>query len=150
MEEALFMSNIAKEVDIITKESTLSTTQILQERVQQKSNIHIKYQTEILEAKGEKVLKSLIVKKRETGTEEEIDYQGLFYALGRTPNSSLFKNQLAIDEQGYLLIHGKGETSQKGVFAAGEVCDKIYQQAITSAAQGCQAAFGTIEYLQEI
>ena len=150
MEEALFMSNLAKEVQIITKKTTLTATKTLQERVQKTKNISIKFHTELLEAKGEKVLKSLILKDILTGNEVEEDFQGIFYALGRNPNSSLFSNQIETDNEGYIVIHRKGETSKKGIFAAGEVCDFTYQQAITSAAQWCQAAFGVIEYFQEI
>lgn len=150
MEEALFMSNIADKVDVFVRKNILKATQYLQERVQKNEKIEIHFNSEVIEAQGENILQILKIKNNQTGMIVEESFQGLFYALGRNPNSSLFTNRLQMDENGFIQGGEKGKTSQKGIFVAWEVSDSIYQQAITSSAQGAQAAFWVVDYLQEI
>lgn len=146
-EEALYMSNLASQVKIIFKEDSFHATKVLQERISQKKNIEICPHHEVLALEGEKVLQAIVIKDLSTQKEEKSECNGVFYALWMQPNTTLFENEIEVDEKGYIKISDKGKTSKRGVFAWWEVCDPLYQQAITSASGGCQAAFGVIEFL---
>lgn len=147
-EEALFMSNFAQKVSIFFEEEKFSATERLQQKINGKQNIALYPQKKVLSFDGDKVLQSLVYQDLLTQKEENFDCSGVFYALWTVPNTSLFSSVLAIDEEGYAKISKKWATSIEGVFAWGEVCDPIYQQAITAASWWCQAAFWAIEYLQ--
>ena len=114
------------------------------------TNITIHWETELLDVLGNEWLEKLKVKRKKTNQEDEILARGLFYAIGHTPNTSLFTNQLSKDSKGYLLTEpGRPETSLEGVYAAGDVADSEWRQGITAAGSGCQAALAAERWLSK-
>jgi thioredoxin reductase (NADPH) len=120
----------------------------MQHRVNSIENIEIKYNTEVDEVLGDQVVEGLRMVNNQTGEKEEIAITGLFVAIGHKPNTDIFKGQLDMDETGYLITQGKStKTNKPGVFAAGDVQDKEYRQAVTAAGTGCMAALDAERYL---
>ena len=114
-------------------------------------NINLKYNTEIDEVLGKQVVEGIRIKNNKTGGIEEITITGLFIAIGHKPNTEIFKDQLDMDDSGYIITKGKTtETNLPGVFASGDVQDKEYRQAVTAAGTGCMAALDAERYLQKI
>ena len=155
VEEALYLSNLASEVVLIHRRDSLRAEKILQDRLFEKEkngNITILWNSELDEVLGDDAgVTGIRVKSREDESKQEIDLQGVFIAIGHKPNTDIFAGQLEMKD-GYLKIHsgleGKAtQTSVEGVFAAGDVCDHIYRQAITSAGFGCMAALDAEKYL---
>ena len=155
VEEALYLSNLASEVVLIHRRDSLRAEKILQDRLFEKEkngNITILWNSELDEVLGDDAgVTGIRVKSREDESKQEIDLQGVFIAIGHKPNTDIFAGQLEMKD-GYLKIHsgleGKAtQTSVEGVFAAGDVCDHIYRQAITSAGFGCIAALDAEKYL---
>lgn len=150
MEEAIHLTHFASEVIVLVRKDTLRASKAMQERALNNSKITFLRNTEVLEAVGEKVLTGVWVKNNKTEEKKLIECAGLFYAIGHTPNTAFLNNQLELDESGYIItIPGSTQTSVTGVFAAGDVQDKKYRQAITSAGSGCMAALEAEKYLQE-
>ena len=157
VEEALYLSNIAKEVHLIHRRDTLRSEKILQDKLFEKAqngNIRLHWNNTLDEVLGDDMgVTGVRIKSTETGETQELALAGVFIAIGHKPNTDLFKDQLAMKD-GYLKIHGGSEgnatqTSIEGVFAAGDVADHIYRQAITSAGAGCIAALDAERYLDE-
>ncbi|WP_071872685.1 thioredoxin-disulfide reductase [Atopomonas hussainii] len=157
VEEALYLSNIAKEVHLIHRRDTLRSEKILQDKLFEKAqngNIRLHWNNTLDEVLGDDMgVTGVRIKSTETGETQELALAGVFIAIGHKPNTDLFKDQLAMKD-GYLKIHGGSEgnatqTSIEGVFAAGDVADHIYRQAITSAGAGCMAALDAERYLDE-
>ncbi len=122
----------------------------MQERVLATKNIKVYWNTETDEVLGEKKVEAVRIKSNSTGEETEIPIQAFFVAIGHTPNSSIFKGWLDMDESGYIkTIPGTSKTNIEGVFASGDLQDKIYRQAITAAGSGCMAALDAERYLSE-
>jgi len=120
----------------------------MQHRVDKTSNIEVRYNTEIEEVLGEKVVEGVRVVNNKTGKNEVIEVTGIFIAIGHVPNTDIFKGVLDMDETGYLITKGKStKTNLPGVFAAGDVQDKEYRQAVTAAGTGCMAALDAERYL---
>jgi thioredoxin reductase (NADPH) len=120
----------------------------MQHRVDKTANIEVRYNTEIDEVLGEKVVEGVRVVNNKTGKKEVIDVTGIFIAIGHVPNTDIFKGVLDMDETGYLITKGKStKTNLPGVFAAGDVQDKEYRQAVTAAGTGCMAALDAERYL---
>ena len=120
------------------------------DRVEANSNITIHWETELLDVLGNEWLEKLKVKRKNTNQEDEILAKGLFYAIGHTPNTSLFTNQLSTDSKGYLLTEpGRPETSLEGVYAAGDVADSEWRQGVTAAGSGCKAALAAERWLSK-
>jgi thioredoxin reductase (NADPH) len=120
----------------------------MQDRVLATPNIKVYWETETDEIIGENKVESVRVKNVKTGATETIPVQGFFVAIGHTPNSDIFKDYLDMDEAGYIkTIPGTSKTNVEGVFAAGDVQDKIYRQAVTAAGSGCMAALDAERYL---
>lgn len=142
MEEALFLTKYAKQVILIHRSSKFRASKIMIERVLQNQKITIKYDTVVLDGySSSKNLEYIMVENTITKEKEKIETSGLFYAIGHQPNSSFLNGQVDIDENGYIKTKpGTTITSIPGVFACGDVQDKIYRQAITAAASGCMAA----------
>lgn len=145
-EEALYLSNICRQVYMIVRGKTLRASTIMQERVKDKPNISVVYEAKVDGMSGENGLDH--VRLDVAGTMEHLLITGLFIAIGNTPNSQLFKGQLFTDGNGYLTTFGKGQaTSRPNVFVAGDVADPHYRQAVTSAGSGCKAALDAERYL---
>ena len=157
VEEALYLSNLCSSVTLIHRRDSLRAEKILQERLFKKErdgNVKIIWDHELIEVLGDdSVVNGIKVKNTKDEKETKIDLSGLFIAIGHKPNTELFKDQLEM-ENGYLkIVSGSNgnstETSVPGVFAAGDVSDHIYRQAITSAGSGCMAALDAEKYLAE-
>jgi len=150
-EEALYLSNIAKDVKMFIRRDQMRASKIMQDRVFKKDNIEVLWNTEVKEVLGDKVVEGVKVVNNKTGQETEIPLEGLFIAIGHKPNTEIFKGQVDMDEKGYIITQCKStKTNLPGVFAAGDVQDPRYQQAVTAAATGSMAALDAEEYLNEI
>ena len=147
-EEALYLSKLCSTVHMFVRKSEMRASKIMQERVFKTPNIKIYWNTETMEVLGEKNVNAVKVKNNQTGEEQEIPVSGFFVAIGHEPNSAIFKGWVDMDEAGYLLtVPGSTKTNVEGVFAAGDIQDKIYRQAVTAAGSGCMAALDAERYL---
>lgn len=149
-EEALYLSKLCSTVHMIIRKDEMRASKIMQDRVKQTGNIKIYWNTETDEIIGEKKTEAVRLKNTKTGELTEVPISGFFVAIGHKPNSDIFKDILEMDETGYLLTTpGSTRTNVKGVFACGDVQDKIYRQAVTAAGSGCMAALDAERYLAE-
>ncbi|QDS68297.1 Thioredoxin reductase [Venturia effusa] len=154
VEEAIYLTKKASKVTVLVRRNVLRASRANARRLTTNPKVEIKYDTGAVEILGESkergLMTGLRLKNLKTGKEEEIEANGLFYAVGHEPATQLFKDQLKMDEDGYLITEpGRGLTSVEGVFAAGDVQDKKYRQAITSAGSGCIAALEAEKWLSE-
>ncbi|KAG7810394.1 hypothetical protein KL921_002889 [Ogataea angusta] len=151
-EEALFLTKYGSKVYLLVRKDHLRASTIMQKRVQNNDKLEILFNTVSLEAVGDgKFLNGLRIKNVKTNEESTLAVNGLFYAIGHTPATKVFENQLDTDETGYIKTKpGTAQTSIPGVFAAGDVQDKVYRQAITSAGTGCMAALEAEHYLSSL
>lgn len=148
LEEATFLTRFAKTVKIIHRRDELRANKQLQERAKNNPKIEFIWNSEIEEILGENKVEGVKIKNNQTGEVSTLDVEGVFVAIGHTPNTSIFKDQLNLDEQGYIVPNkGKTHTNIEGVFVAGDVEDFEYRQAITAAASGCMAALDLERYL---
>lgn len=145
--EALYLSNIAKEVHVFVRKSGLKAIEETRVDLLRKTpNVHFHFDTTVLEVKGDgQSVKGVILKKK--STKEAFSLSGLFLAIGSTPNSKIFQKTLQLDSQGYIVLHKDQETSVKGVYAVGDIVDPVYKQAITAAGEGARAAMQSEQYL---
>lgn len=152
-EEALYLSGLAKQVYLIVRKDYLRASKVMQKRVMDKENITVLFNTRTLELFGEEFLEGAhLVEFAGTDKERKLDIKidGFFLAIGHKPNTDIFQGKLELDEQGYIVLSGAGQaTSVPGVFAAGDVADPHYQQAITAAGTGCRAALDAEHFLME-
>jgi thioredoxin reductase (NADPH) len=149
-EEALYLSKLCTRVHMFIRKDEMRASKIMQDRVKKTSNIKIYWNTETDEILGEKTVDGVRVKNNKTGEQTIIPIRGFFVAIGHEPNSQPFKDWLNMDEAGYIqTIAGTAKTNIEGVFAAGDVQDKIYRQAVTAAGSGCMAALDAERYLSE-
>jgi len=150
-EEATYLANICKKVTMLVRKDHMRASKAMQHRVNAKENIDLRYNSEIDEVLGDQVVEGLRIVNNQTGEKEEISITGLFIAIGHKPNTDIFKNQLEMDDAGYLITEGKStKTNYPGVFASGDVQDKEYRQAVTAAGTGCMAALDAERYLAAI
>ncbi len=150
-EEATYLSNICSKVTMLVRRDIMRASKAMQHRVNSKSNIVVKYNSEVIEVIGENVVEGIKVVNNKTKKIDTIDITGFFVAIGHKPNTSIFKGQLEMDETGYILTRGKTtKTNKPGVFASGDVQDKDYRQAVTAAGTGCMAALDAERYLASI
>jgi thioredoxin reductase (NADPH) len=150
-EEATYLANICSKVTMLVRKDKMRASKAMQHRVTNTKNIDLKYNTEIDEVLGKQVVEGIRIKNNKTGETEEITITGLFIAIGHKPNTEIFKDQLDMDNSGYIITKGKTtETNLPGVFASGDVQDKEYRQAVTAAGTGCMAALDAERYLQKI
>lgn len=154
VEEAMYLTKKAAKVTVLVRKEQLRASKANARRLASHPKVEIKYNTVATKITGENkprgLMTGLVIKDSKTGKEEEITANGLFYAIGHEPATGLFKDQLKTDEDGYLITEpGTTHTSIEGVFAAGDVQDKKYRQAITSAGTGCQAALEAEKFLAE-
>jgi thioredoxin reductase (NADPH) len=141
VEEATYLTKFASKVHLVHRRNELRASKAMQQRAFTTPKLEIVWDSELQEAYGEKFLEGVVVKNVKTGAVSKIPAAGLFYAIGHVPNTSFLGGQLKTDESGYLVtVPGTTKTSVEGVFAAGDVQDHVYRQAITSAGTGCMAA----------
>ena len=151
VEEALYLSRICKEVVLIHRREELRAEKILQERLFKNPKIKILWNHQLVEIKGEQMVSSVCLKNNKTREIYDFAVEGVFIAIGHTPNTEIFQDLLELDEQGYIITEPDStKTSQPGIFACGDVQDKIFRQAITSAGTGCMAALEAESYLAKI
>ena len=150
-EEAVYLTKYGSVVHLIVRRNEMRASKAMQDRVLQNPKIIVHWNKEILDAYGDgTLLKGIKLLDKTTQQEQDLPVEGLFYAIGHTPNTDIFKNQLELDHTGYLVVQENTiETSVKGVFAAGDVQDHHYRQAITAAGTGCMAALSLERWLSE-
>lgn len=147
-EEALYLSKLCTTVHMFIRKDAMRASKVMQERVLNAPNIKVYWNTDTEEVIGEKNVTAVRIKNNKTGEKQEIPISGFFVAIGHQPNSDIFKPFLQMDEAGYIqTIPGTSKTNVEGVFAAGDVQDKIYRQAVTAAGSGCMAALDAERYL---
>ena len=150
-EEATYLAKLCTKVTMLVRKDHMKASKAMQHRVTNTKNIDLKYNSEIDEVLGKQVVEGIRIKNNKTGGTEEITITGLFIAIGHKPNTEIFKDQLDMDDSGYIITKGKTtETNLPGVFASGDVQDKEYRQAVTAAGTGCMAALDAERYLQKI
>ena len=153
VEEALFLTKFASKVILIHRRDTLRAEKILQERLFQNKKIEIIWNNKVVEFIGDnnpQTLKSIVIENTLNTSKSSIDISGAFIAIGHDPATSLFKNKLDMDSENYIITKPDStETSVKGVFAAGDVKDKVYRQAVTAAGMGCMAALEAEKFISE-
>lgn len=147
-EEALYLSKLCTTVHMIVRRDTMRASKVMQERVQKAPNIKIYWNSETDEILGENKVESVRIKNTKTGEKQTVPISGFFVAIGHQPNSDIFKGWIDMDEAGYIkTVPGTSKTNVEGVFAAGDVQDKNYRQAVTAAGSGCMAALDSERYL---
>jgi thioredoxin reductase (NADPH) len=149
MEEALFLTNFAPHVTIIHRRGDLRASRIMQARVKKHPKISLLLDSEVVDIVGSGSVETLRVKHLPTGRISELKVQGLFVAIGYDPATDILRGHLDLDEKGYLKVHDHTRTSVEGVFAAGDVHDHRYRQAVTAAGDGCMAAIDAERWLAE-
>ncbi|WP_340074928.1 thioredoxin-disulfide reductase [Leptobacterium sp. I13] len=150
-EEATYLANICNKVTMLVRKDEMRASKAMQHRVNSKSNLEVRYYTEVDEVLGDQVVEGLRMVNNQTGEKEEIKITGLFIAIGHKPNTDIFKEQLDMDETGYIITKGKStKTNKPGVFASGDAQDKEYRQAVTAAGTGCMAALDAERYLTTV
>jgi len=151
VEEALYLTNHSHDVTLIHRRDSLRAEKILQDRLFANPNVNVIWDSEVLEFVGDgepEALVGLDIRNKRTGEISRVEVEGAFVAIGHQPATELFKGQLRLDEDGYILVEpGTTKTSIEGVFACGDVMDKIYRQAVTAAGTGCMAALDAEKYL---
>lgn len=148
MEEATFLTKFGKSVTVVHRRDTLRASRIMVDRAEANPKISWIWNAEVVGLKGETTVEGLILRDTVTGAESELAAGGLFIAIGHDPRSDLVKGQLDLDPEGYILVQGDStRTNLPGVFAAGDVVDHVYRQAITAAGTGCRAALDAEHYL---
>ena len=148
MEEALFLTRFASKVTVVHRRNQLRASKIMQDKAMKHAKIDWIWDSEVSDVMGDKEVTGAKVRNVKTGSVMEIDCQGIFVAIGHLPNTHLYKGQLEMDEVGYLVTKGGARTNIEGVFACGDVQDRIYRQAITAAGSGCMAAIDCERYLE--
>jgi thioredoxin reductase (NADPH) len=147
-EEALFLTKFASEVFLIHRRDQLRAEKILQDRLKNNSKIKFIWNTEVSKFIGDQDLKSIELHHKDKNENSNLDLDGVFIAIGHDPATKLFKGQIDMDSEGYIITKPDStETSLKGVYAAGDVKDKVYRQAITAAGMGCMAALEAEKFL---
>lgn len=147
-EEATYLAKLCKKVYMIVRRDELRASKAMQHRVFNTPNIELIFNSETIEIQGEKAVEHALLRNVVTGEERTLDITGFFVAIGHTPNSSLFKNYLTLDETGYIKTKpGTTQTNLEGVFACGDVQDHVYRQAVTAAGTGCMAALEAERWL---
>ena len=152
MEEAIFLTKFASKVTIVHRRDTLRASKIMQDKAFANPKIDFAWNSEVVDVldPGKGVVTAIVLRDVNTQEQTELPVEGVFVAIGHTPNTSLFKGQLEMDANGYIVTHDGTKTSIPGVFAAGDVQDHVYRQAITAAGSGCMAAIDAEHYLDRV
>jgi thioredoxin reductase (NADPH) len=149
LEEAMFLTKFGRSVKVVHRRDYLRASKILQEKAKENPKIEFVWNNVVSDIKGDKKIATVIVKNIAGGRETTLSAGGLFVAIGHEPNTSIFKGQLELDDKGYVLLKDHTRTSVEGVFAAGDVHDHRYRQAVTAAGFGCMAAIDVERWLSE-
>ncbi|HJQ02276.1 MAG TPA: thioredoxin-disulfide reductase [Jatrophihabitans sp.] len=148
MEEATFLTRFAESVTVVHRRDRLRASRIMAERAESNPKISFAWHSEVAEIHGEQKVTELTLRDTRTGELRRLEATGLFIAIGHEPRSELVKGQVELDDEGYILTDGRStRTNLAGVFAAGDVVDHVYRQAITAAGTGCQAALDAEKFL---
>lgn len=150
MEEALFLTKFASSVTVIHRRDQLRASKVMQDRAQANEKISFLWNTVVEDVVGETKVSALRLRNVETNEESTFDCDGIFVAIGHTPNTSIFRDQLTLDPTGYIVAHERTKTNIPGVFVAGDVQDQLYRQAITAAGSGCMAALDCEKWLESL
>ncbi|MGH2521967.1 MAG: thioredoxin-disulfide reductase [Anaerolineales bacterium] len=150
LQEGIFLTKYANRVRVVHRRDALRAGEILKARAQANEKIQFVWDTTLEKIEGNGKVQSVTARNLKTGQSEQWETDGVFVFIGHFPNSQLFKGQLELDEQGFLVVDKFMQTSIPGVFAAGEIMDPIYKQAVSSAGQGCQAAISAERYLESL
>ena len=152
MEEAVFLTRFASKVTLVHRRDTLRASKIMQDKARANEKIvwMLDHEVEEIKDAGKGEVTSMVVRSNKTGAKAEIPVHGVFVAIGHTPNTALFRGQLELDQNGYIMTHDGAKTSVAGVFACGDVQDHIYRQAITAAGSGCMAAIDAEHHLENV
>jgi thioredoxin reductase (NADPH) len=152
MEEAIFLTRFASHVSVVHRRDTLRASKIMQDKAFANPKISFEWNSDVEEitdlGKGE--VTGMVLRNNKTGERKGVPVEGVFVAIGHTPNTALFKDQIELDANGYIVTHMGTRTSVRGVFACGDVQDHVYRQAITAAGTGCMAAIDAEHYLDEL
>jgi len=149
IEEATFLTKFATKIHLVHRRSELRASKVMQERAFNNKKIEFHWDSAVIDIKGDQKMQQAVLKNLKTNEETTLDVGGLFVAIGHVPNTELFKNQIELDDKGYVVLKNKTGTSVEGVFAAGDVHDRTYRQAVTAAGFGCMAAIDLDKYLTE-
>jgi len=149
LEDALYLTKYAEKIYLIHRRNEFRGAALLQEELKKNPKIEILFDSEITKLIGDKQLERIMVKNNQTQEEKELKIAGLFLAIGFEPVTEIFKNYLERDEKGYLKVHDNVKTSLDGIFAAGDVCDAVYRQAVTAAGAGAMAAIEADRWLRQ-
>ena len=149
IEEATFLTKFATKVHLVHRRDELRASKVMQERAINNEKIQFHWDSAVTDIKGDQKMQQAIIKNLKSNEEKTLDVGGLFVAIGHEPNTKLFKNQIDLDDEGYVILKNRTHTNIKGVFAAGDVHDRNYRQAITAAGFGCMAAIDVDKYLTE-
>jgi thioredoxin reductase (NADPH) len=150
IEEAIFLTKFATTVSLIHRRDELRASKIMQDRAFANSKIEFVWNSEVTDVHGDGSVESLRLRDTVNGTESDLEVAGMFVAIGHDPNTALFRDQLELDENGYIITDADStRTSVEGVFAAGDVQDHVYRQAITASGSGCMAAIEAERWLGE-
>ncbi|WGH27169.1 MAG: thioredoxin-disulfide reductase [Candidatus Shikimatogenerans bostrichidophilus] len=148
LENTILLSNICKKIYLIVRNNKFKASKIFIKKIYKKKNVKILFNKIIIKFKGKKILKSINYKNKINNKINNLKVSGVFISIGNYPNTLLFKKKIKMDNNGYIITKSKStKTNKKGIFAAGDVQDKIYKQAITSAGSGCMAALDVEKYL---
>lgn len=150
-EEATYLAKLCRKVTMLVRRDVMRASKAMQHRVNKTENLEVLYNTELDDVLGENVVEGVRVVNNQTGEKHDIPVMGLFVAIGHKPNTDLFKGIITMDDTGYIVTEGKStKTNIPGVFAAGDVQDKEYRQAVTAAGTGCMAALDAERYLASL
>ncbi len=149
IEEATFLTKFASKVHLVHRRDQLKASKVMQERAFSNPKIEFHWNSEVSDISGEQKVQKVTLKDTKTGGKATLDVGGIFVAVGHMPNTKVFENQVELDSQGYIVLKDHTHTSVQGVFAAGDVHDHTYRQAITAAGFGCMAAIDVDKYLTE-
>jgi len=149
IEEATFLTKFATTVHIVHRRDELRASKVMQERALNNEKIKFHWDSAVIDIKGDQKVQQAVLKNLKTNEETTLEIGGLFVAIGHTPNTKIFENQIDLDDQGYVVLKNNTHTNVEGIFAAGDVHDRTYRQAITAAAFGCMAAIDVDKYISE-
>jgi thioredoxin reductase (NADPH) len=149
MEEALFLTKFASKVHVVHRRDEFRASKIMAQRVMDHEKVDVIWNTVLKEIKGDTTVQSVTLESTESGDQTEMPVNGVFIAIGHKPNTELFTEQIDLDENGYVVrpTDGSTRTNVEGVFAAGDVADHTYRQAVTAAGTGCMAAIDAERWL---
>ena len=152
MEEAVFLTRFASKVHLVHRRDTLRASKIMQDKARANPKIEwlLDHEVDDIKDTGKGEVTAMVVRSNKTGESREVPLSGVFVAIGHTPNTSLFRGQLELDQNGYIVTHDGSKTSVAGVFACGDVQDHVYRQAVTAAGSGCMAAIDAEHYIDNV